>query len=187
MNEIQIIKSELIIEEIKEKSLESYENVSCWINKNNNHNIYVFLVEYDSESLLLEKWITLTGEIADNFQSSLEKDIEIWNVYILFVVENEVKEQNKYLIEQNKYSSRKIVFDNLSIGGDEQKKELIKSKLLNIEIVRRNIQSTTEVTTFIKLINDKNPKLSNLILDKFKEPINIYETYLEVITNERKN
>ena len=77
--------------------------------------ISVFAFMFDNESDLNDNWKKITSSVAAYYQSTFEreqKDFERWNIYILFIVKTPVSFQLKYKIENNKFSSRKIVHDN---------------------------------------------------------------------------
>ena len=78
--------------------------------------ISVFSFFFESEADLNEKWESITSSIAVNYQSEFEdegQEFERWNIYIFFVVRGNVDSQLKYKIENDKFSSRKIIQDNV--------------------------------------------------------------------------
>jgi len=100
--------------------------------------VSVFSFIFESEEILNKNWGVITNSIASYYQSEFEKDgrdFEKWNIYILFLVKNPVSIQLKYKIENDKFSSRKIVQDNLSENINE---DFIKN-LINKHIVINDI------------------------------------------------
>ena len=78
--------------------------------------ISVFSFFFESEAYLNDKWESITSSIAVNYQSEFEdeeQEFERWNIYIFFVVKGSVDSQLKYKIENDKFSSRKIIQDNI--------------------------------------------------------------------------
>ena len=77
--------------------------------------VSVFAFMFDNESDLSDNWRKITSSVAAYYQSAFEdekNDFERWNIYILFIVRTPVGFQLKYKIENDKFSSRKIVHDN---------------------------------------------------------------------------
>jgi len=85
-------------------------NLSCW-KEESLRPIYIFIKIYDNEQDLLANWEELNNTIAIDFQSTLEDEVAIWNLYLIFLVKEKVAIDHKYKIEQDKYSTRKIVED----------------------------------------------------------------------------
>lgn len=78
-------------------------------------NISVFFVL--SKSFVLERdnlWQNISEEIALKFQPKLESVFEKWNLYIIYITTNKTHKELKNKIENDKFSSRKIVEDNFS-------------------------------------------------------------------------
>ena len=60
-------------------------------------------------------WKELVSNVSEVVQKELKELIEIYNVYIVFF-QPQVEESLVYTIEQNKYSSRKIVLRKRNAG-----------------------------------------------------------------------
>lgn len=107
--------------------------IKCWIEKEPGYNIYVFQVIVEDENELEKYYETITAAIATEFQINLEKTIEKWNIYLIFESKMKISEDLKGKIEQDKYSTRKMVWD--SLGEDKLgDKDYIKDRLLNLYI-----------------------------------------------------
>lgn len=104
-----------------------YESVNSWVEEGTDFNYYIFVSENPSESSLNSMWEQLNNDIALHFQSNLKKSIEIWNIYTFYFVRDKISKETKYRIEQDKYCSRKIVFDGL--GDIASDKKMIKKKI----------------------------------------------------------
>src|SRR5690606_37759870 len=77
-----------------------------------NVNISVFFVLKDSVSLSEEnRWENISKEIALKYQSKLETVYEKWNLYIIYITRDITPKDLKNKIENDKFSSRKIVED----------------------------------------------------------------------------
>ena len=91
---------------------------------------------FDSESLE-KNWKELVNNVSEVVQKKLQDLIEIYNVYIVFF-QPQVKESLIYNIEQNKYSSRKVVLKKELPDDKEKLEQIISSKLFDLEIEIEN-------------------------------------------------
>lgn len=90
--------------------------------------IPAFFISITDEITLKDQWRAITELIAIHFQSALRNEFSIWNVYLFFILEQEVKEDLKYIIENDTFSSRKIIiFSNQDIESIVQ--EHIKNEM----------------------------------------------------------
>ena len=100
--------------------------------------ISVFSFFFESEADLTDKWESITSSIAVNYQSEFEDEeleFERWNIYILFVVKGRVGSQLKYKIENDKFSSRKIIQDNFEEAlNPDSISELIQKHIVHIDL-----------------------------------------------------
>ncbi len=82
---------------------------------NSSVNISVFFVIANSEILKEnDLWQKISEEIAMKYQSKLGSVYEKWNLYIIYVTNDRVPKELKNIIENDKFSSRKIVEDSYS-------------------------------------------------------------------------
>lgn len=84
--------------------------------------ISAFFINIKSEEELAIKWKAITEFIAIHFQSSLRNEFSVWNIYLFFILDNEVKDDLKYTIENDTFSSRKIIiapFQDIDLIIDE--------------------------------------------------------------------
>jgi hypothetical protein len=88
--------------------------------------IPVFFVKYKDENCLAEGWEALTASIAVNFQTNLESEFSTWNIYIFFILPVRISNSLKYKIENDTFSSRKIVVQEGS-GQDD----IVNAHILN--------------------------------------------------------
>ena len=149
---------------------ELFTNVECWVKKENNYNLYVFSTLLENEIDLEKVWTELTNAIAVYFQSELEKNIEIWNIYLLFLVKEKVSKDLKYKIEQDKYSTRKMVLDNLKdtiyfVNGNYV--DLIESRLFTFNLSEQIKSEKKDVDNkmLVDIISESNKKLYDVILN----------------------
>lgn len=71
--------------------------------------IPAFFINIKDEKTLTNQWKAITESIAAHFQSSLRNDFSVWNIYLFFILEQEIKDDLKYIIENDTFSSRKII------------------------------------------------------------------------------
>lgn len=71
--------------------------------------IPVFFINIKDEKILANQWKAITEFIAVHFQSSLRNEFSVWNIYLFFILQEEVKDDLKYIIENDTFSSRKII------------------------------------------------------------------------------
>lgn len=161
---VMLVKNNRIVDQMYESSERKLENLNCWIKEELDFNIYVFTFSCENEEQLLETYDELNNDLALCFQSNLTKYPEIWNIYLFFFVENEISRDLKYVIEQNKYCSRKIVVDrDCQYMNEKENESFIYNKLFYLEINSGNDSDTSKDMTFKKKIEQKNIGLYNLI------------------------
>lgn len=73
--------------------------------------ISCFVCWVDNENLLSYRWSHVASLIAIDYQSVLEDESAVWNIYLCFICPFQVNKSLKYEIENNKFSMRKIVVD----------------------------------------------------------------------------
>ena len=143
-----------------EDNQEWIKKVTCWVKSEQGYNIYIFQVIVNDEIELEQCYETIAASIATEFQINLEKTIEKWNIYLVFECLNQISEELKGKIEQDKYSSRKMVWDSLKeyeIGS----KGYIEERLLYLRIDSKEMKSSN----------------GSSLLDKIKDvDVNLYET-----------
>jgi hypothetical protein len=81
------------------------------------------------EKVLGEHWEKLSNHIAFNFQSCIADEFSVWNLYIFFVTSQTIDSALKYKIENDTFSSRKIV-----IEEDASIEEIIQEHITNNDI-----------------------------------------------------
>lgn len=91
--------------------------------------IPAFFINIKEEESLRSQWKTVTEFIAINFQSSLKNEFSVWNIYLFFITPDSISDELKYVIENDTFSSRKIVITP-EIGIDA----IIKEHILNSDL-----------------------------------------------------
>lgn len=147
----------------KDKSI-TFEGLECWIKQENDYNIYIFSIQLEDKSTLLQIHEELRDYIAIYFQSQfLEKNVERWNIYQFFFLKDKIDEVTKQLVEQDKFSTRKIVHDGFKKDLiDKEIITLINDELFNFTINKRSLASESVDTFLVSKGHDEVIK----ILDK---------------------
>ncbi|MUP39852.1 ABC-three component system middle component 1 [Labilibaculum euxinus] len=70
-----------------------------------------FFISVESEEELARIWMKVSDIIAVNYQSRMKNEFSIWNLYLFFIVSETISNDLKYQIENDTFSSRKIVID----------------------------------------------------------------------------
>lgn len=132
-----------------------------------NVNISVFFVLAKSSIIAEENlWENISKEIALKYQSKLDTVYEKWNLYIIYITSDIAPKELKNLIENDKFSSRKIVEDSYDIEfNDAEANRLIVKHITNTDL-KTIVEETHEVN--ISEYIPKNNKLWEFLLDEKK-------------------
>jgi len=128
-NDIELIKESIECDSMRVLHFE--EKI-----KNDNREEYalnIICCAFDNEKDLKDYWKTIVDNVALHVQSKLEKIIELYNVYIIFFIQ-EINEQLVYKIEQDKYSSRKIIIKKNMPMSEEELKDIVSKRLFYFDI-----------------------------------------------------
>lgn len=148
--------------------------LNLYLCKDNKFNVYIFSIVL-KEAMIKDYWENIQNKVALDFQSNLEKEIELWNIYIIFFIENEIEQKElKYKIENDHYCARKIVIDNIGdIKNDEEKiKSHINKKLFNLEIPKLTVAKSIDALEHeINIIDSRLINLNqiNNLIKQYKD------------------
>lgn len=127
------------------------------------YSCHLFTIVCNDNDALSDYWEDITENIAINFQIDIEKEIERWNIYVVFLLENEVPKEIKYKIEQDKYCCRKLVEDCLKTSDfpDAYITQLIEDKIFSVRQNNKNkIMETTSINESVeKIIQTTDDKI----------------------------
>lgn len=101
--------------------------------------IHSFFVRLTSEGRLTENWRLLSNFFALYFQNQIKDEFEKWNLYVFYLVNKPVSNSIRYLIENDTFSSRKIVVEN-----ESEYDQIIAENILNNNL---NVASGEQVST----------------------------------------
>lgn len=136
------------------------ENIECDIVKvvrfeekikNNNRKEYklnIICCSFDNEQDLKDYWRIIVDNVALYIQSKLEKVIELYNVYIIFFIDD-INEELLYKIEQDKYSSRKIIIKKAMPESEEKLKSVVSKRLFYF-----NIEKAVNNFSILEILNN---------------------------------
>lgn len=126
-------------ENILKELTESYKSlIFKFIIEKININISVLFVYGLSKDLEEnDNWEKISEEIALKYQSKISNVVDKWNIYIIYVCQDTAKKELKNKIENNRFSSRKIVEDNFQTElTDENANELIIKHITNTDLIK---------------------------------------------------
>ncbi len=75
--------------------------------------MHAFLITVDKESTLSESWRRITNDVALHIQNQISDKFEKWNFYVFFILSHTISSDLKYKIENDTFSSRKIVIESI--------------------------------------------------------------------------
>ena len=138
-----------------EKASEKFENndtLQCWEKEEYEHQLYVFSIYLPNQQALSIQWEETKKYIAAYVQGLLlDKSVERWNLYLFFLVGDTVDVQLQYTIEQDKYSTRKVVLD--AVGAQPSDDYIIKvitDTLFLLDIESLTIAKTVNIESILK-------------------------------------
>lgn len=144
------------------------------------YTINVFSHVFDDENDLKETYQLLNNNLALEFQSKLEKDIEKWNLYLFLFSKKNVSKHIKFEIENNKYATRKYVYGNLKDSELSGQREIIESKLFNISEIpayednsfdEKYISSNNDINLILSQLEDKSDSEKRILIEEW---VNLY-------------
>ena len=141
----------------------------------------VFVGNLDEEELK-NQWMRITNFIAIQYQSNLNSDFERWNLYLFFLLPDEipVSDNLKYTIENNTFSSRKIIEDASMSAEVLIKKHIANELSLDFDVHRTTSYEFSHNSIIYDVLKDKTIKKKNILT----EQLNL--AYTELINKYRK-
>ncbi|MEQ8474486.1 MAG: hypothetical protein RIC35_25030 [Marinoscillum sp.] len=115
--------------------------------------IHAFFLTIENEEVLKSCWEEVTSWIAGRFQAKVESEFEQWNIYLFFMVPFKIDISLKYSIENDTFSSRKIVIE----GGQAY------DKILAEHIINSDLRNYLSPTIYESNSIDKDPDLAELL------------------------
>lgn len=136
--------------------------------------IPIFFVHNESHQELEQNWTKIADFIAIDFQTKLTQEYQIWNIYILYITANGLSRELKYKIENDTFSSRKIV-----IEGHMDHDLMIKNSIQNyISIEPENFQESDSKFIPNTIIEDL---LKNKVLKRKNITKQAHTAYIDLV------
>lgn len=131
-----------------------FENVSFSFKEiNYQGKLPCFFITVKSEEELTRIWMKVSDIIAVNYQSRMKDEFSIWNLYLFFIISETISNDLKYQIENDTFSSRKIVI--------EGKSDLI--KIIDEHILNSDIKINSSIIS--DSVFNPNPIIFDQIVD----------------------
>ncbi len=137
--------------EIDKFNISHYRNVE-------NFKINVFFIEADT-TMINENWKRFSNMVAANYQNSefmSDMEFDKWNFYIIFISKEIISKEVKNKIENDKFSSRKIVEDSYNIEFDDDEANRLIVKHITNSDLKEIVEATQEVTISEYVPNNEN-------------------------------
>lgn len=103
-------------------------------------NIPVVFIQFNDLNDLEKYWKEFNSFITAEYLIKIKNDFSKWNSYVFYLTECTVKKPLKYEVENNKFSTRKIVIESIGQAVDDN---MIKS-ILSEHIINDNIEFNVE-------------------------------------------
>jgi hypothetical protein len=166
----------LHIKDLKSKFSEYFRNYELEYEPVNFElgNIHSFFILFSATNELENNWREISNFIALHFQSKLENKFEIWNIYLFFKMPAKVESPLKYLIENDTFSSRKII-----IEAEASNEAIINEHIMNTDLLfgERNTDENIfqKNTTIWEALKDKpnTKKVSPSDMEAFENISNL--------------
>lgn len=111
--------------------------------------VIICMVQFKDETSLKSNWKEFNSYLTAKFIPTIKDEYSKWNFYIFFFSKVMVAKSLKYEIENNKFSSRKIVIEKC----ESITEEIIKTSISE-HITNDNIQLNVESTNISKFKKD---------------------------------
>jgi hypothetical protein len=140
---------------------------------------YAFFVHFETESTLTEQWSEIRNFIAYKFQANVDDEFCKWNIYLFFILPIPISLDIKYKIENDTFSSRKVVIEN-----NDAYDTIIADHLLNSLPINTRAESLLEDETYkpdellYSLLKDIKMTGKNKVNNVSKEAL---ETIIETV------
>lgn len=118
--------------------------------------IHAFFATPPDEASLNNEWEPIVAAVAGSFQINLAEEYETWNIYIFFLFKAKVDPKLKYKIENDTFSSRKIL-----IESEMTDEVIITRHILNNNLELRDHAAEPEAETF-----EYNESIQNVLTGK---------------------
>jgi len=88
-----------------------------------------FFIKMPNEATLESKWRLISNFLAVNYQNEMDDEFQRWNLYVFYTLNDSISNRLKYLIENDTFSSRKIV-----VSSSETQESIIQQHISNSDL-----------------------------------------------------
>lgn len=145
------------------------ENCQVYHYRNeDNFRINIFFLKANNATIN-ENWKRFSNMVAANYQNSeymSDREFDRWNFYIIYISKDSILKDLKNRIENDKFSSRKIVEDCYNAEFNDEEASFLITKHITNSDLKRIVEATQEVT--ISTYAPKNEKLWKLLFAEEK-------------------
>lgn len=141
--------------EIKLKSVEIQDGI-----------VHIFFVSLPSTNELDLFWREISNFISMHFQRKLESEFERYNIYVIYIVDGDVSKELRNKIENDKFSSRKIVEDAFSHSLSEKHLNFLTTTHILNDDLDKLVSEETEVLASEESYTAKNLDIWKLIPER---------------------
>lgn len=148
------------VEFLKDNILDEQSKIIYMQRRAEDYFIHIVCCQFSNTETLRTNWEELVNNVSEVIQKKLKKMIEIYNIYIVFFQPN-IEDALLYNIEQNKYSSRKIVLSKEIPEDTTELEEFISSKLFDLKIEKDDKEQYyfIDKLDFITALDDDNREI----------------------------
>lgn len=154
-------------EELKDNISDSGRKVVHMKREVNGYFIHVICCQFSDVKELENNWEELVTNVADIVQKKLKELIEIFNIYIIFFQVG-IDEFVVDKIEQNKYSSRKLVINQKMPEDRDELKNIISRKLFELDIEKDNSKPNFVIKE-MDFLNDSESENREFAMEQYIE------------------
>ena len=154
-------------EELKDNISDSGSKVVHMKREVNGQFIHVICCQFSDVKELENNWEELVTNVADIVQKKLKELIEIFNIYIIFFQVG-IDEFVVDKIEQNKYSSRKLVINQKMPEDRDELKNIISRKLFELDIEKDNSKPNFVIKE-MDFLNDSESENREFAMEQYIE------------------
>lgn len=142
----------------------------------NEAKIYLFFISFENEAEIKDKWTTIRNFIAFEIQSTITDDFSKWNFYLFFRIKKTLEKELKYQIENDTFSSRKIVVDFKSDIN-----QVIQDHIINSDLeIQKPVAREVPVANFEKNIILENALSGKRIKGKRNKTEEVWDVLNEI-------
>ncbi len=119
--------------------------------------ILVCIVKFNDDTILTNHWKEFNSYLTAKFIPTIKDDYSKWNFYIFYFTEGSLGKSIKYEIENNKFSSRKIVIENCKTITKKEIEDEISEHITNdnfqINVVGKHKSTLKKNAILVKILD----------------------------------